>query len=57
MEMLPKDVGTTIKRIGVVKVPRGFQRMADTDQIQFKYVATSAETVNVCGNFIFRHFG
>ncbi len=57
MEMLPKDVSTVIKRIGVVAIPKGKQRMGDTDAWQFKYVVTSAETVNTCGNFIFRHFG
>ncbi len=57
MEMVPKDVNTIIKRIGVIRIPRGFQRMADADALQFKYVASSTEAVNVCGNFIFKHFG
>ncbi len=57
MEMVPKDVNTIIKRIGVVLLPKGFRRMADSDAIQLKYVASSAETINVCGIFIFKHFG
>ncbi len=55
--MLPKDVGTVTKRIGVVKIPKGMQRQAEADQLQFNYVATSSEQVNVCGNFIFKHYG
>ncbi len=57
MEMLPKDVGTTIKRIGVVRIPPRMSRMGDGDLLRFSWIATSAETVNVCGNFIFRAYG
>ncbi len=57
MEMLPKDVGTTIKRIFVVRVPRGFQRMADGDTLNFAFTTSSAETINACGISIFKHFG
>ncbi len=56
MEMLPKDVGTVYKRIFVVKIPRSYQRMAANTFIQFRYVATLAETVNVCGFAIYKEF-
>ncbi len=57
MEMLPKAVGTTIKRIFVLKIPPRMRRFGDSDQLVLSYVATSAETVNVCGIFIYKHFG
>ncbi len=57
MEMLPKDVSTVIKRIGVVAIPKGHQRMGDADQWQFKYICSSTEAINTCANFIFRHYG
>ncbi len=57
MEMLPKDVSTVFKRIFVVKIPRGLRRIQDAAQIQFRYIATSTETVNVCGFAIYRHYG
>ncbi len=57
MEMLPRDVGTVTKRIGVVRIPPRFRRMGDADQLQFRYICTSSEQINVCGNFIYKHFG
>ncbi len=57
MEMLPKDVSTVFKRIFVLKIPRGLRRMQDQSQLQFRYIASSTETVNVCGFAIYRHFG
>ncbi len=57
MEMLPKDVGTTIKRIFTIRLPPRFRRFGDGDKLEFKYIASSTETINVCGIFIFKHFG
>ncbi len=57
MEMLPASVSTVTKRIFVVRLPPRLRRMGDGDKIRFSYIATSAETVNVCGFFIFKHFG
>ncbi len=54
MEMLPKDVGTVFKRILSIKIPKRYQRMGDNDFLVFKYIVTSAETVNVCGFFIYK---
>ncbi len=54
MEMLPKDVGTVYKRIFVVKIPKVYQRIKDNSAIVFKYIASSAETINVCGFAIYK---
>ncbi len=57
MEMLPKDVGTVIKRIFVVKIPPKFRRIGEADTIQFKYQCSLTETINACGFAIYRHAG
>lgn len=57
MEMLPKSVGTAIKRVFVVRIPPRMSRFGDADELELRYVASSNETVNVCGIFIFRHYG
>ncbi len=54
MEMLPKDVSTVYKRMFVVKIPRGYQRVKQTQTLEFQYIASSAETINTCGIFIYR---
>ncbi len=56
MEMLPKDVATVFKRIFVVKIPRGFSRAKMNQQIAFRYISTSAETINACGFVIFKDY-
>ncbi len=56
MEMLPKDVATVFKRIIVVKIPKGKQRMGENDVWQFQWIATSANLVNACGFGIYKHF-
>ncbi len=56
MEMLVKDVGTVFKRIFVVRIPRGVQRMADGDTIDFLYQSTSTQTQNLCGFAIYRSY-
>ncbi len=57
MEMVPKDVNTIIKRIMVINIPKKYQRISDGASVNFRYIASSSETVNVCGNFIYKHFG
>ncbi len=57
MEMLVKDVGTVFKRVFVVKIPRKYQRLGISDQLVFKYICTSAETINACGIAIYRAQG
>ncbi len=54
MEMLVRDQGTVFKRIFVVKVPRIYQRVGDTDQYTFQYICSSSETINACGFVIFK---
>ncbi len=54
MEMLPKDVGTVFKRILSIKIPKRYQRMGDNDFLVFKYIATLAETINICGFFVYK---
>lgn len=54
MEMLPKNVNHIVKRIIAVRIPRHLQRLGRDDNWVFKYVATSAETINACGFSICR---
>ncbi len=56
MEMLPKSVNTIIKRIIFVRIPRTFSRMKENQQVFFKYIATSAETINACGFAIYKEY-
>ncbi len=56
MEMLVKDTSTVFKRIFVVKVPKKFQRIAKNMNIEFRYIATSAEAINACGIAIYKEF-
>ncbi len=54
MEMLPKDVSTVFKRIFTVKIPRRYQRLGIGDELVFKYITSSTQTINACGIAIFR---
>ncbi len=54
MEMLPKDVSTVYKRVFTVKVPRKYQRQTDNGSFVFEYVASSTNTMNACGIFIYK---
>ncbi len=54
MEMLPKDVATVFKRIVVVRIPRGFQRIGEGEVIQLRYIVSSTETINACGIAIYK---
>ncbi len=56
MEMLPKDASTVFKRIFVVKVPRHQQRITATSFMTFKYICSSAETINACGIAIYKEY-
>ncbi len=56
MEMLPSDQSTVFKRIFVVKIPRGRQRVTATTFMTFSYIASSAETINACGIAIYKEF-
>ncbi len=52
MEMLPKDLGTQIKRIFFVPLPKG--RLQENVNVAFRYIATSAEAINICGFAIYK---
>ncbi len=54
MEMLPREQGTVFKRVFVVKVPKKFQRQQESQDINFRYICTSAEPINACGIAIYK---
>ncbi len=54
MEMIPKDVSTVYKRQVLVLIPKKFQRVTDGGGLVFRYICTSAETVNACGIAIYK---
>ncbi len=54
MEMLPKDVATVFKRVFVLKIPKVYQRIKDGQKLTFEYVASSTETTNLCGVFVYK---
>ncbi len=52
MEMLPKDVATVYKRVGVVRIPPRLRRFDEGDTLLFRYISSSSNTMNACGFFI-----
>ncbi len=54
MEMLPSDTSTVFKRVFTVKIPRKYQRQTDNGSFQFEYIASSTNTMNACGIFIYK---
>ena len=54
MEMLPKDVSTVFKRVFTVKIPRKYVRQTDNGSFVFEYTASSSNTMNACGIFIYK---
>ncbi len=54
MEMLVKDVATQTKRIFYVSIPKFMQRMKENMKFEFRYIVSSAETINICGFIIFK---
>ncbi len=56
MEMLPVNVATVFKRIFVVRIPKKYQRMIQGSAIQFRYIASSSQTLNTCGITIFKEY-
>ncbi len=54
MEMLPKDLSVVYKRVFTVKIPRGYQRIKEGMKINFEYKASSTQTINSCGIFIYK---
>ncbi len=56
MEMLPADTSTVFKRIVPVAIPKLYQRRKDLSRIEFRYIASSTETINACGIAIYKEF-
>ena len=56
MEMLVKDVSTQTKRIISVRIPPKFSRMTMSTGLKFQYIASSSESINVCGFAIYKEF-
>ncbi len=56
MEMLPKDVATVFKRIVVVRIPPRFRRLGINDELVFKYITSSTQTINACGICVYKAF-
>ncbi len=54
MEMIPANVATVIKRIVFVAIPRKAQRVADGSQLNFAFIASTANTINACGIGIYK---
>ncbi len=49
MAMLVKDLSTVFKERFSVAIPKGYQRVKVNSELQFRYIASSAETINTCG--------
>ncbi len=56
MEMLPSDQSTVYKRVFVVKIPKKMQRPTQDFNLQFRYICSSAETINACGFAIYKEY-
>ncbi len=56
MEMLPANTGTVFKRIMVVRIPKKSQRVGIGDSMNFRYICSSAETINACGIAIYKEY-
>ncbi len=56
MEMLPVNVATVYKRIFVIKIPRGKQRMMQGSRWLFRFISSSSQTINTCGITIFKEY-
>ncbi len=56
MEMLPSDVATVFKRIVLVNIPKGMQRMQQGSSLKIELRSSSSETMNACGFAIFKEY-
>ncbi len=54
MDMLVKDVNVVYKHMFSVKIPKVYQRMKQAMEINFEYKASSTQTMNACGIFIYK---
>ncbi len=56
MEMLPTSSAIVYKRVFVLRIPPRLRRFADGDKLNFRFKASSSETINVCGIAIYKVF-
>ncbi len=56
MEMLPVNVSTVFKRIFVLNIPKIYKRIRDDTRINFRYIASSTQTINACGIAIYKEY-
>ncbi len=54
MEMIPKNVGTIVKRIVFVRIPKIYQRQKEEQDINFSFISTDASLMNACGFAIYK---
>ncbi len=54
LEMLPKDLAVVYKRVFTVNIPKLYQRVKEGQKINFEYKASSTQTINSCGLFIYK---
>jgi len=54
MEMIPNQPSTIYKRMFVIKIPRGKQRMRDGERWFAIFRATDVDTINNCGICIYK---
>ncbi len=56
MEMVPGDKALVVKRIIFVKIPRKFSRQVAGSTLNFEFIASSSQIVNVCGFAVYKEF-
>ncbi len=56
MEMVPGAKAVVIKRIIFVKIPKKFSRQSEGMSIEFQFIASSSQIVNVCGFAVYKEF-
>ncbi len=54
MDMLVKDISVVYKHMFSVKIPKVYQRMKQGMDILFQYKASSTQTMNSCGIFVYK---
>ncbi len=56
MEMVPADKALVVKRIIFVKIPKKFRRQVAGSSIEFQFIASSSQIINVCGFAVYKEF-
>ncbi len=47
---------SAVKRIGTLLIPKGKQRMSESDKWTFLYRSSSSALIDVCGHFIYKEY-